>query len=105
LRLPSKGCCETGGVAVDARSLWVIGIGRGVLWRVDRRTWHVVATIPLRGQPNGVAVAGHAVWVADGTGVILKIDPHRNAVVARIPITGVPRALAYGLGRLWVALD
>ena len=105
LALPSKGCCETAGLAIGDGSVWVVGIARGVLWRVDARTDVITATIPLGGQPESVAFGERAVWVADGTGAIVKIDPETNGVVKRIPITGVPKSLAFGLGRLWVALD
>jgi streptogramin lyase len=92
---------------VGEGSIWVIGLARDVLWRIDRRGGGAViaATIPLAGQPAGIAVGDGAVWVADATGAVLRIDPKRNEVVERIPITGVPHGLAFGLGRLWIALD
>jgi streptogramin lyase len=107
LVLPSNGCCESAGLALGEGSIWVIGLARSVLWRIDSRGGGAVirATIPLPGQPAGVAVGAGAVWVADATGAILKIDPKKNEIVKRIPITGVPHSLAFGLGRLWVALD
>jgi streptogramin lyase len=105
LALPSHGCCESAGLAIDGGSIWVVGLARGVLWRIDARTDSVTATIHLRGQPAGVAVGAGAVWVADAAGGILKIDPDTNEVVERIPIAGVPQSLAFGLGRVWVALD
>jgi hypothetical protein len=105
LALPSKGCCETAGLAIGDGSVWVVGIARGVLWRVDARAGVITATISLGGQAESVAFGAGTVWVADGTGAILKIDPAKNEIVKRIPITGVPESLAFGLGRLWIALD
>jgi DNA-binding beta-propeller fold protein YncE len=114
LALPSNRCCETGGVAVGAAAVWVPGIARGVLWRIDSRGAATTATIPLRGQhhpagravgePAGVAVGAGFVWVADATGGVLKIDPKTNSVLRRIPIDGVPHGITFGLGRVWVAL-
>jgi DNA-binding beta-propeller fold protein YncE len=114
LALPSHGCCEWGGLAVGGRSLWVVGIARAVLWRLDARTGRLVSVIPLRGQHpvnlmisiahTGAAVGAHAVWVADANGAILKVNPQTNRVVAQIPVDGVPRGLAFGFGRLWIAL-
>ena len=106
LALSSRGCCETGGLAAGAGSVWVADHGRGVVWRVDAGTGRIVATIPVRGKPSGVAVGAGAVWVADANyGVILKVNPNTNEVVARIPVGGAPSGLAFGFGRLWVALD
>jgi hypothetical protein len=112
LVLPSNGCCEFAGMAVGAGSVWVAGLARGVLWRIDSRGDAITATIPLRGnraglavgEPAGVAVGGGFVWVADATGGVLKIDPTTNEVVDRLPIAGVPHAIAFGFGRVWVAL-
>jgi len=107
LALPSQGCCESAGLAVGEGSIWVVGVARSVLWRIDQRGGRVVieATIPLPGQPAGLAVGAGAVWIADATGGILRIDPTKNEVVKRIPITGVPHSLAFGLSRLWITLD
>ena len=112
LALPSNGCCESGGLAVAAGSVWVPGIARGVLWRIDSRGSAITATIPLRrnpggravGEPAGVAVGAGSVWVADATGGVLKIDPKTNTVVERIPIAGFPHGIAFGPGHVWVAL-
>src|SRR6266508_6577318 len=65
----------------------------------------IVAAIPVRGEPHGVAVGAGAVWVADANGAILKVNPNTNEIVARIPVDGVPSGLAFGFGRLWIALD
>ncbi len=106
LALSSRGCCEPGGLAAGAGSVWVADHGRGVVWRVDSGTGRIVGTVPVRGKPGGVAVGAGAVWVADAAyGVILKVNPNTNAVVAKIPVGGVPSGLAFGFGRLWVALD
>jgi DNA-binding SARP family transcriptional activator/streptogramin lyase len=105
LALASHGCCERGGLAVGGGSLWTPGIARGVLWRLHAKTGLLVAAIPVRGTPAGVAVGGGAVWVADRPAQILKVNPNTNKVVARIPVNGVPSGLAFGFGRLWIALD
>jgi hypothetical protein len=57
LALPSNGCCESGGLAVAAGSVWVPGIARGVLWRIDSRGSAITATIPLRRNPADVRSA------------------------------------------------
>jgi len=105
LTLASLGCCETGGFAAGAGSVWVAGIRSSVVWRIDPRTGLIVAAIPVRGEPHGVAVGAGAVWVADANGAILKVNPNTNEIVARIPVDGVPSGLAFGFGRLWIALD
>src|SRR5262249_16229741 len=53
LALPSSGCCESAGVAIGEGSIWVVGISRSVLWRIDRRGGGdvIAATIHLGGQP------------------------------------------------------
>jgi hypothetical protein len=64
-----------------------------------------VATIPVRGDPAGMAIGAGTAWVADTYGVILKVDPRTNEILARIPVDGLPNGLAFGFGRLWIAVD
>jgi YVTN family beta-propeller protein len=50
-------------LAVDERAVWVANAGDGTVSRIDPRTARVVATIQVGHRPQGVAVAGGAVWV------------------------------------------
>jgi YVTN family beta-propeller protein len=65
----------------------------------------VVAKIRAGAQPNGVAYAFGAIWVADlAGGNVLKVDVRRNRVVARFSVSKAdwitPSAEA-----LWVSTD
>jgi len=51
-------------------------VGTGTLTRIDPTTNSVEATIPIGGNPAGVAVGEGAVWIADpGTRSVVRADP------------------------------
>ncbi|MGH2610895.1 MAG: hypothetical protein ACRDHF_17575, partial [Tepidiformaceae bacterium] len=64
----------------------------------------VVATIPVDGQPDGIAVAGNAVWVANQTSrKVTRIDASTNAVVAEVPIDSRWTSVVADVSGVWVA--
>ena len=75
------------------------------LRRISPKKNQVVAKIKAGAQPNGVAYAFGAIWVADlGGGQVLKVDVRRNRVVARFP---VPKAdwITPSADALWVSTE
>ncbi len=68
-------------------AVWQSNFDLGTLQRIDPVTDKVVASIPVGGGPEGVAVTAGAVWVADeGDGEVTRVDPATNRAVAWIPI-------------------
>lgn len=64
----------------------------------------VVATIALQGDPEGIAVDGQAVWVAEySNNSVVRIDAKTNTVAKRFAVGFRPVGLAVGEGAVWVA--
>ena len=80
-----------GGTTAAFGSVWLDDTTRDQLIRVDARTRHVVARLPVHGDVVFAAAAG-ALWVLEGghgldfTGPLLRIDPRTNRVTARVPL-------------------
>jgi YVTN family beta-propeller protein len=96
-------------MTIGAGSLWVIGdaLDRR-LWRVDRRTGRIVATVPLPFPPRSLAVGGGAVWITDNLDDrVFPVDVATNRVGAPMRTGRGPAGVAFGAGSLWVvnALD
>jgi streptogramin lyase len=96
---------QWGGFVGGSGSLWVADIGHSVVWRVDLGTGKPLASIPVRGQPAGVATGAGAIWIADAHGTILKVDPRTNEIEKQIPVDCIPNGLTFSFGRLWIACD
>jgi DNA-binding SARP family transcriptional activator/streptogramin lyase len=98
-------------LAFGAGALWVVSGGAAevgginpALRRVDPVSRLVQETIPVGSDPEAVAVAGGAIWVASRTdGAIERVDPGRNRVVATIALGAKPVALAAARNGVWVA--
>jgi len=102
-------------VAVGEGAIWVAArpafrccppeaVGTGTLTRIDPATGSVEATIPIGGQPTGVAVGEGAIWIADpGRRSVVRVDPKTDRVVKRIRLGARPRGIAVGGGFVWVS--
>jgi YVTN family beta-propeller protein len=74
--------------------------------RIDPNTNSVQQTIAVGNDPEGIAVGGGFVWVANAVaGTVSQIDPEKNGgqVVDTIAVGNRPSGVAYGLGGVWVA--
>jgi hypothetical protein len=87
----------------------------GAVARLDPRTGHVTATIPVPKAPRALAYGYGALWAEvevpdDSPALVVKIDPTTNQVVAQVEIpdiivvgsTGHPR-LAVGAAAVWAS--
>jgi YVTN family beta-propeller protein len=64
-----------------------------------------VRSVPVAGQPTGLAAAGGSVWVAStGAGTLSRIDARRAAVVATVRVGERPYAVATSPQGVWVAV-
>jgi peptide/nickel transport system substrate-binding protein len=84
-------------------SVWVANVLDDTVSRIDPASG-TVTTIPLAGQPSGIAVAGDGVWVTSAsTGQLLLIDPTSGQVTQQQEIGGDPAGVAVGAGSVWIA--
>ncbi len=90
-------------IASDTTSLWLAEPDANTVVRADRGSGEVVGRVPLRGNPETIAVAGGSVWVGTRTS-LRRIDPQTEAVVQTVDLGGADvAALAARGGDLWVA--
>ena len=96
---------RVGAPAVGAHAVWVVN-SVGTVSRLDPNRGAVTATIIVGEQPEAIAVAAGAVWVANySDGTVTRIDPidSRHAVTTTITVGEGPAAIAVGAGAVWVA--
>ena len=55
-QLPQPASPDMGGVSADGRVLWLSGRYNGVVYAIDTRTGHLMATIPVGDGPHGLCV-------------------------------------------------
>jgi YVTN family beta-propeller protein len=91
-------------LAVGYGSVWALGDGIDRrMWRLDRSTGRVLATIELPFIPRSVAVGEGAVWVtAPLDDRVLEIDPKTNAITAVTHTGRGTSGVAAGAGSVWV---
>jgi hypothetical protein len=62
-------------------------------------------TIPVRGQPTGLAAGAGSVWVAStAAGTLTRVDPDRGTVTATVRVGERPYAVAASPHAIWVAV-
>ena len=95
---------EPDSVASGDGSVWVSSPVSGILYRVDRDTDSVEATIVVGTGAGAVAVVGPDVWVANTiTGSLSEVSSATDEVVKTFVAGSEPTGLAVGYGLLWVA--
>jgi len=92
-------------MAVGGGSLWVLGDALDPrMWRLDRRTGRVQATIDLGSPPRSVTVAGGRAWVTDGLhDRVVPVSLASNRVLAPVPVGRGAAGVAAAGGSVWVA--
>ena len=91
-------------LAIGFGSVWVLGDGVDRrLWRLDRLSGRILATIQLPYIPRTVAAGEGGVWVsAPLDDRVLRIDPRTNAIAATIQTGRGTSGVAVGAGSVWV---
>jgi streptogramin lyase len=91
-------------LAVGYGSVWTLGDGIDRrMWRLDRQTGRILATIELPFIPRTVAAGEGGVWVtAPLDDRVLRIDPETNAITATITTGRGTSGVATGAGSVWV---
>jgi YVTN family beta-propeller protein len=89
--------------------VWVANCSDQSLYRIDRKTSTVVATIPTgladRSGELSVAASEDAIWLlTDAAGVLSRIDPKTNSVVAKIDVApnSFAAAFDYATKSIWI---
>src|SRR4029079_5546343 len=91
-------------LAIGFGSVWVLGDGVGRrLWRLDRLSGRILATIQLPYIPRTVAAGEGGVWVsAPLDDRVLRIDPQTNEHAATVRTGRGTSGVAVGAGSVWV---
>jgi YVTN family beta-propeller protein len=91
-------------LAVGYGSVWVLGDGIDRrLWRLDRLSGRILATIRLPFIPRSVAAGEGGVWVtAPLDDRVFKIDPETDSITKTIPTGRGTSGVAVGAGSVWV---
>jgi ABC-type branched-subunit amino acid transport system substrate-binding protein len=103
-RDPDEADAFISALAVEGDTVWVIGDpNQPELWRLDRDTGQLDATLQLPAAPTDVVAAYGAVWVSSHLDdVVLRVDPAANRVTDTITVGRGAGALATGAGFVWV---
>jgi YVTN family beta-propeller protein len=89
------------GIAADGEDVWVGSRSAGELSRITDPEGDP-STIPVGGNPEGVAVGFESVWVADGSDNVLRVDP-AGGDAESIHVGLGSGGVAIGEDRVWVA--
>ena len=96
-----------GAMEVGFGAIWVANCQDASLYRIDRETVRVTATIPTgladrRGELS-LAVGAGSVWLlTDSAGVLSRIDPITNQVTQQIQVAPNSYAAVFGFGAVWI---
>jgi Protein kinase domain len=88
-------------------SLWLAVSRSQAVVRIDPRTGHAQARIPVPGDPSNIAVSSNAVWVGLTAGngapdTLLKLDPKTGATLSATPFPFGIAAIATSPSAVWV---
>lgn len=99
-----RDCDLPSALAVGGGAVWVLKNDEHAVLRLDPRTTHVQALVPLGFVPFDIAATDHAVWI---TGYyddqLVRIDPATNQVVARLTVPDGAAGIAATDQTVWVA--
>jgi peptide/nickel transport system substrate-binding protein len=90
------------GVAVGEGALWIADTVGAALLRVDPTSGDA-ETVPLAGQPFGVAFTNDAVWVSVAPAGVARVDPADLTVTLMKTVGSGPTAIVAAFGSIWVA--
>ena len=95
-------------LAVTDDSVWTNSKGTDMVFRMDPKTDHVMATVPVPKPCSGFAVAAGTLWSPScEEHVIYRIDLKTNQVVAKVPVgpADTEGGIAFGAGSAWMPSD
>ncbi|HEV7809427.1 MAG TPA: hypothetical protein VGO64_02410, partial [Candidatus Limnocylindrales bacterium] len=91
-------------IAAGEGGVWSLGQGEGDVTRIDPKTGHVVATIPVYVPGDGgcIAAGGGSVWVTMPETPVSRIDPATNQVTERFTGAGGD-CISVSAGSVWLS--
>src|SRR3954452_2835605 len=94
---------EPHGAAAGAGAIWITS-GGGSLAKIDPQTHRLKQTIPVGNGPEGVAVNGQDVWVADSLdNTVSRVSAETDRQeVEPYPVGNSPTGVAVGDGHVWI---
>jgi YVTN family beta-propeller protein len=90
------------GIAIGEGGLWVADAVGTALLRIDPASGQT-QSVPLAGQPSGVAFTPTGVWVTVAPARIVRIDPADPSVTLTQSVGSGPSAVLSAFGSIWVA--
>ena len=92
------------GLAASGGSVWVGGLDRGDVLRVDPATGKVLARVNAGVRVFNLAAAPGAVWaVANLSSTAVRIDSASGRVTTSVRVGAEPYDVAWGFGSAWVS--
>jgi YVTN family beta-propeller protein len=102
LRAQTSGVESPQGVATGADAVWVSS-AEGTIVRLDPKNHEVDETIDVRDGPQGLAVSGNDVWVANSLdGTVSRVSAETNREVEHYTVGNTPTGVAVGGGSVWI---
>ncbi len=102
LHQQATGVDEPHGAAAGAGAIWVSS-GGGSVAEIDPGTHTVKQTIDVGAGPEGLAVDGRNVWVANSLGnTVSQVSADTEHEVGHYPVGNSPTGVAVGGGSVWV---
>jgi class 3 adenylate cyclase len=102
LNAEATGVDEPHGVASGAGAIWASS-GGGSVAKIDPGKHTVEQTIDVGAGPQGLAVEGRDVWVANSRdGTVSQVSADTDHEVAHYPVGNSPTRVAVGHGSVWV---
>jgi peptide/nickel transport system substrate-binding protein len=90
------------GIAFGDGALWVADLTGAVLLRIDPASGKA-RSVPLAGQPSGVAFTSHGVWVSYAPNGVARIDPTDVSVTLTQSVGNGPTAVDAAFDSIWVS--
>jgi YVTN family beta-propeller protein len=97
--IPTK---ADGALAVGGGSVWHAGITTQTIYRLDPRSGHTLAEIPIGVVAKYMTAADGSLWVGSDSGRVTCIDMATNKVSGTFQVEGRAPAVAAGLGAVWI---
>ena len=102
LHQQATGVDEPHDAAAGASAIWVSS-GGGSVAEIDPGTHTVKQTIDVGAGPDGLAVDGRNVWVANSLGnTVSQVSADTEHEVGHYPVGNSPTGVAVGHGSIWV---
>jgi YVTN family beta-propeller protein len=91
-----------GALAVGGGSVWQADSVTQSITRLDPRSGHTLAQIPIGVVPKHLTAAEGSLWVGSDSGRVTRIDLATNKITGTFQVSGRAPAVAVGFGSVWI---